>query len=97
MSVYVDAAINPFGRMMMCHMIADSTDELYAMVDQIGVARKWIQRKGQLDEHFDICKSKRAEAIQRGAIEIGRLEFVNKLRARRQLPPLTGRVPKALP
>lgn len=57
--------------MMMCHMVADSSAELRAMAVKIGVAAKWIQYPGVPGrEHFDICKSKRALAVQFGAKEI---------------------------
>lgn len=65
--VYVDECIYPFGRMMMCHMLADSHDELISMADKIGVQRKWIQKAGTYSEHFDICKSKRNLVIINGA------------------------------
>lgn len=42
MAVYVDPAQHPFGRMIMCHMWADTLDELLAMADRIGVQRKWL-------------------------------------------------------
>lgn len=64
----------------MCHMVADSTEELLAMVDRIGVARKWIQYQGTDREHFDVCKSMRAKAVKLGAIEISYLELCRKLR-----------------
>lgn len=67
MSVYVDHPEWPFGRMKMCHMMADTHEELLAMADLIGVARKWIQHEGRRTEHFDICKTKRALAIAHGA------------------------------
>jgi len=67
MTVYVDHAQIPFGRMLMNHMVADSTNELYAMVDAIGVQRKWIQKAGTCREHFDISDSKRELALQHGA------------------------------
>lgn len=81
MSCYVDQPIFPFGRMMMCHLWADSLDELLAMVDLIGVDRKWIQGHPDLSfgkhrnaswVHFDIAKGKRALAIQAGALETDR-------------------------
>ena len=68
--VYVDSFNARFGRMIMCHLMADSTDELLKMVDAIGVQRKWIQHKGTPYEHFDICLSKKKKAIELGAKEI---------------------------
>lgn len=59
MTVYVDDMRASYGRMVMCHMIADSDDELHAMAAQIGVARRWHQ-----------ALSKRALAVQFGAVEI---------------------------
>jgi len=75
MSVYVDAAIWPYGRMTMCHMLADTLPELHAMADKIGVRRKWFQDKPGFP-HYDICKAKRAVAVKQGAREIDRREFV---------------------
>lgn len=70
MPVYVDDYNVPFGRMKMCHMIADTTRELLKMVDKIGVNRKWIQQPGTDYEHFDICLSKKQKAIKMGAQQI---------------------------
>lgn len=75
MAVYVDNMEAPFGRMKMCHMVADTTEELLAMVDKIGVQRKWIQDAGQYSEHFDISMVKRKLAVQNGAIEITMRQF----------------------
>lgn len=61
MAVYVDNMRAKFGRMILCHMIADTTEELLQMVDKIGV---------KPDEHFDISLVKRSSAIFHGAIEI---------------------------
>ena len=73
MAVYVDNVQHRFGRMIMCHLWADSQDELFAMADRIGVARKWFQRPPKASwEHFDICLSKKAHAIAAGAIETDR-------------------------
>lgn len=83
MSVYVDSMKAPFGRMVMCHMIADTTAELLAMADAIGVARKWLQKPGTMYEHFDVCLSKRALAVKHGAKEITLREAGDILQARR--------------
>lgn len=84
MPVYVDDSKIRFGRMWMCHMIADTTAELVAMAERIGVAREWIQKPGTPREHFDICLSKRKLAIDAGATEISQRELALKLRARRE-------------
>lgn len=84
MSVYVGAAEWPFRNMMMCHMTADTTEELLQMVDKIGVQRKWIQYPGTYREHFDICKSKRTHAIRYGAIEVDHQAEADMLTKKRQ-------------
>lgn len=91
MAVYVDNFFVTgitFRGMRMCHMIADTPDELLRMVDQIGVQRKWIQYPGQYNEHFDICLSKRKLALSLGAIEINFREYADKVNARKPLRPI---------
>ena len=44
MTVYVDDMEAGYGRMVMCHMWADTLDELLEMADAIGVQRRWLQR-----------------------------------------------------
>lgn len=68
MTVYVDNMRAPFGRMVMCHMLADTDDELHAMADRIGVARQF-QKPGTPHANYDICLSKRALAVAAGAVE----------------------------
>lgn len=72
--------------MVMCHMMADTTEELLAMADKIGVNRKWIQHAGTPKEHFDIAKSSKAKAIKAGAIQITMKEmgkfYVNRKRSK---------------
>lgn len=73
MTVYVDDMRAPFGRMVMCHCWADTLDELFAMMDRIGVQRKWFQQPPKASwQHFDISMTKRALAIQHGAVETDR-------------------------
>lgn len=90
MSVYVDDVRHKFGNMVMCHLWADSLEELFAMVDKIGVQRRWIQGHPKLSIgkaknaswlHFDISLGKKALAIKAGAIltdRYGPLEFEAK-------------------
>ena len=75
MTVYVDDMEASFGRMKMCHMIADSHEELIEMVQRIGVKRKWIQDEGTYREHFDISKGMRRLAVLFGAKEITMMEL----------------------
>ena len=76
MAVYVDNVQLPYGRMKMCHMVADTRKELLEMVDKIGVQRKWIQDFGTKKEHYDISLAKRKKAIENGAKEVGPREIV---------------------
>lgn len=96
MSVYVDNMRAQFGRMVMCHMMADTTEELLAMADKIGVQRKWIQYPGTSREHFDIALSKRALAIQHGAIDADKYDIYNCMRRKRGLPEAEKPTSKAL-
>ena len=63
--VYVDSSRWRLGRMHMCHMIADTVDELHDMADRLGMKRERFQ-----GDHYDICKSNRVRAITMGAIEV---------------------------
>lgn len=85
MSVYVDPATYQFGRMKMCHMIADSHSELMSMATVIDVQYRWLQMADTYREHFDICQSKRTIAVSNGAMPISRKDLATKLLGRRVL------------
>jgi len=86
MAVYVDSMNAKFGMMIMCHMIADTKEELLEMADKIGVQRKWIQEEGTWMEHFDVSKGAKQKALANGAIEIGWREYALQLRKRECYP-----------
>ena len=67
MTVYVDDAQNPYGRMKMAHLMADTTDELLEFAYHLGIKTKWLQNAGTPTEHFDVSQTKRDEAIRLGA------------------------------
>lgn len=81
--VYVDDSKHHLGQMVMCHMMADTTEELLAMADRIGVQRKWLQRRGSPREHFDVCRAKRKLAVAAGAMEVTSRDLVRMIRERR--------------
>lgn len=70
MSVYVDNARIPYRGMIMCHMLADTLEELHAMAQFIDLEPEWFQNHGM--PHYDICLAKRHLAVRAGAIQIGR-------------------------
>ncbi len=79
MTVYVDDMRAQFGRMVMCHMIADTDAELRSMARAIGVAERWHQ-----GNHFDICLSKRALAVAAGAYEVTMRQAAAMIRRQRE-------------
>lgn len=87
MTVYVDdmyrTKIGRYRHMRMSHMIADSSGELLAMADRIGLKRRWLQKAGTADEHFDIGMGLRAKAVAAGALEISMKELAMKCQERR--------------
>lgn len=84
MTVYVDDVRHKYGRLVMCHMWADTLDELLEMSDNIGVNRKWLQLPPKASwVHFDIALSKKALALENGAVltdKYGPVEFLAKQR-----------------
>lgn len=54
-----------FRRMKMSHMIATNEDELHVMAQRIGIARKWYQ-----GDHYDVCMSRREDALRNGAVPV---------------------------
>lgn len=82
--VYVDDMQAGYGRMKMCHMVADTDEELHAMAAKIGMARRWHQKPGTPQSHYDICLSKRAMAVQFGAQEITQRETGMIVRRKRE-------------
>ena len=77
MPVYVDNARAQYGRMIMCHMTADTHDELHAMAAAIGVARRWFQCPPKVRfPHYDVCLKSRARAVALGAREVDSREVV---------------------
>lgn len=84
MTVYVDDMRARFGRLVMCHMMADTELELHKMADAIGVARRWYQ-----GDHYDICISKRRRALELGAVAITMREAA-AMRVRRRVTGALG-------
>jgi hypothetical protein len=87
-AVYVDEAIWPYGRMVMCHMFADHVEDLHEMAARIGIARRWFQDKPGFP-HYDICKSKRQAAVEKGAVEVSSrtlVRIVKRHRSRNESP-----------
>jgi len=82
--VYIDNFNAPLGRMKMCHMIADTTQELLDMCRKIGVQTKWIQYPDTANEHFDICLSKKVRALDFGATEIGFRDYARMVDNRKK-------------
>ena len=63
--IYIGKNEYKYGRMLMSHMIADTLNELHTMAAVLNIPRKYFQnKKGK--PHYDICKSKKKEALSWG-------------------------------
>ncbi len=66
---FVDDMRASFGRMLMCHLVADTDEELHTMAARVGVARRWFQDRSRY-HHYDLSLGKRTLAIRYGAVQI---------------------------
>jgi hypothetical protein len=80
-AVYVGVPMWPYLNWTMCHMVADTEEELDEMAKKIGLRLAWKQgneerKKGTVGAlvHYDIAESKRRLAISNGAIALDTLE-----------------------
>lgn len=97
MTVYVDTMRAKFGRLIMCHMVADTDDELHAIASAIGVNRRYWQSPGRIaaGSHYDICLTMKQRALMLGAIEIS-LRTLAIMNLRRRLTGVLGKPDEAL-
>jgi hypothetical protein len=73
--VYVDDYRVPYGRMKLSHMMADTDEELETIARKLGLKRRWKQSPHR-HPHYDICESKRKQAIKLGARAVSSRELV---------------------
>jgi hypothetical protein len=72
---YIPAQLPGMRLAIWCHLTADTKDELHAFARSIGLRRSWFQDKPAGLWHYDVTKSKRAEAVRAGATQIGYLNM----------------------
>lgn len=76
MSVYVDSLFWtdrsrrwPYDQV--CHLVADTLEELHAFAARLGLKRAWFQEHHFLP-HYDLTAGKRAQAVALGAADLTR-------------------------
>ena len=85
MSLYVDDARIPYGRMKMSHLIADTPGELRAACAALGLSAEYIQHPMSAREHLDISLTKRVQAISRlGARRISSRQIIEIIQSKRE-------------
>ena len=65
--IYVDSGRVPFRGFRMSHLVADTSAELEEFAADLDLAPEWVQFPGTYREHFDVCDTRRIQAIALGA------------------------------
>lgn len=68
MAVYIDDAFLSYGRMKMCHLVADTVEELQEFARRLGMKAEWFQ--DHRVPHYDVSMQMREKAVSLGAIEV---------------------------
>lgn len=83
MTVYVDDVRHKFGRMVMCHLWADTEAELDAFATRLNLSPQWKQKPPKASwVHYDVSLGKKAQALTLGAVltdKYGPLEHCYRL------------------
>jgi len=87
MGVYVDSVkpcvlTNYWRWAESCHLIADSVYELHRFAEKLGLKKEWFQEKPS--PHYDLTRSKRAKAVELGAIEVNIIELAEIIQRNRR-------------
>lgn len=93
MTVYVDDARIPVGRMLLAHLWADDRGELLAMADAIGIGRRHLRLDGA--PHYLVCLARRGAALARGAVPADYLAFAEAVARAGLASPVPSRAAKA--
>lgn len=76
--IYVDNLGISWKGMTMYHLFAipHNNKELIEFGEKLGLKKEWLQTKNARFPHFDVCKSKRKQAISLGAMSVSAREMV---------------------
>ena len=78
MAVYIDKANIKYKRMIMCHMIADSYEELHYMAKKIGMKSAWFQNNASFP-HYDVCLMRKKKALELPGLWNGAMAYWNTI------------------
>lgn len=81
--------------MIMCHMWADTVEELHEAAEKLGLRRAWFQQPPKASwEHYDISLSVKTKALAMGAVltdKYGPSEHVARQRLKSEDPAVRKR------
>lgn len=74
--VYVDNMNTRTGDWIMCNLVADAEDELFAMAEVCKLKKEWVTNEPYRRLSFPVSLSKKKIAIANGAMEISIVELM---------------------